>query len=584
MISAALSAVAVAAAYLIGAVPFGFLMVRWLKGIDVRTVGSGNIGATNAARALGFRYFWLILALDLAKGLLPTLGFPRAFEAVSGHPAPPDLAVLVAMATIIGHNWPVYLRFRGGKGVATSIGAMLALDWIAMLAAVGGFVGSFGVWRYVSLSSLAGAVVFAVVHFARVDHPWSREEFAMSLGTIAVVVLLFVRHRKNLGRIAAGTEPRVPLRGRGKAGGPGGRLAVGWLVVLVVVVGLVVAGSARLKALVRPEVLAIGQSTITQVDQAATGHQRVERLAFADGGRALVVTCPRYDRLLFYRVGRDDRLELAHDLELAGRPVAVCPLRDRVYVLERPPGDERHVQPGWLEAFDLDGQPAGPRRAVGFYPDDLAITPDGRRALVLCSGRAEGSDDRGAPALEVHDLSAPADAGPIGSLAFDGPRDDPARLSLSTTGAAAAVTLHGSNSVAAVDLSDPDHPRMLTRSSLPALDHPYPSRTQDDWILMPVASGSEAVGFSLAGFGSCVASTLPHDSGLEFSQYSSRSDPTRLGRLRLRSGRLGLSAVRPTAVAHSPERGLFAVANRAGSVHLIAVRSGGVALADRHGR
>ena len=209
----ALSAAAVLVAYLVGAVPFGYLLAKHLRGIDIRTVGSGNIGATNVGRVLGFRYFWLVFAFDLAKGLVPTWGFPRVVAALTGQPAPPELAVLVALASILGHNYPVYLKFKGGKGVATSLGAVLALDTVASLAAAGGFLACLAVSRYVSLSSLAGGGVFAAVYFSRVDRPWARDHRALSVLTVGLLAMLVVRHRKNLARIWAGTEPKV---GRGE--------------------------------------------------------------------------------------------------------------------------------------------------------------------------------------------------------------------------------------------------------------------------------------------------------------------------------------------------------------------------------
>jgi len=206
-----------------------------------------------------------------------------------------------------------------------------------------------------------------------------------------------------------------------------------------------------------------------------------------------------------------------------------------------------------------DERRPGRRRLL---PDDLALAPDGRHAFVLTSGRAEGSADRPAPALDVYELGAdPAHTRPAGRLTFEVQGDDPVRLALSATGRAGAVTLMGSNSVAAVDLSDPAGPRLIGRSPLASVEHPYPSRSQDDWIVMPVASGSESVVLPLAGFGECVASTLPHGSGLGLYQVSEQKP---LGRLRLRGGKLGLSETRPTALAYSPERALIAVANRAG--------------------
>jgi glycerol-3-phosphate acyltransferase PlsY len=132
------------------------------------------------------------------------------------------------------------------------------------------------------------------------------------------------------------------------------------------------------------------------------------------------------------------------------------------------------------------------------------------------------------------------------------------------------VTLAGSNAAASVDLDDPARPRLIGRAPLPEAEHPYPSRTAGDRIVMPVPSGSESVLLSLAGYGECVACTLPLGSGLELSQISSRRP---LGRLTLRSGAFGLSATRPIGLAYSAERGLIAVANRSGGLHLVAVRN-----------
>src|SRR5262245_57516327 len=155
MTANALALLAVLAAYLIGAIPFAYLVARGIKGIDIRTVGSGNVGATNVGRVMGFRYFLLVFGLDVLKGLLPTLGFPSGVAALAGREVP-SLGVLVALATILGHNFPIYLRFRGGKGVATSLGAMAALDPVASVMSAVGFATFLLVTQYVSLSSILG--------------------------------------------------------------------------------------------------------------------------------------------------------------------------------------------------------------------------------------------------------------------------------------------------------------------------------------------------------------------------------------------------------------------------------------------
>ncbi len=217
-ISAAIWGLAVLAAYLVGSIPFGYLVAYRVKGIDIRTVGSGNLGATNVGRILGFRYFLLVFVLDMLKGFLPTMGFPFLIEQLGGS-RQPDLPVVVALAAILGHTFPVYLKFRGGKGVATSVGAVLALDPISCAASVVAFGAALGLTRYVSLASLLGGLAFVTAHFAREAAPFNREHIAMSLFSIAVLVLLVVRHRGNVARIWAGTERRVSFRGRGGKSG-----------------------------------------------------------------------------------------------------------------------------------------------------------------------------------------------------------------------------------------------------------------------------------------------------------------------------------------------------------------------------
>lgn len=195
-------------AYLIGAIPFGLLTVRILKGIDVRTIGSGNIGATNVKRVLGTKGFVGVLILDALKGFLPPLGAPWLAAALGVDPVPHWLPVGAALAAIIGHNFPVYLGFKGGKGVATSLGAVLALDPLGALIAAGAFVFFLLTIRYMSLSSLLGALAFGVAWFARARPPFDAAHAPMSLFVLLAVAMMFVRHRANIGRLLAGTEPK----------------------------------------------------------------------------------------------------------------------------------------------------------------------------------------------------------------------------------------------------------------------------------------------------------------------------------------------------------------------------------------
>ena len=547
MQSLVLSSTLVLAAYLIGAIPFGYLIALWARGVDIRTVGSGNIGATNVGRVLGFRFFVPVFVLDLLKGFLPAYGFPRLAELVTGQ-GTPTVGVLTALAAIMGHNFPVYLRFRGGKGVATSLGALLALDMPAALSAAGGFAGSLLVTGYVSVSSLFGGVVFAVVHFARARAPFGRDQIAMTVLTVGLLILLFVRHRKNLARLRAGTEPKVPLFKRKKP--PEAKVA--WVLIVATAIAGAAAGLA-VQAAKRAE-LGLGPCTLVEVARVATGHQRAERLAFADRGRLLAVTCPRYDRVVLYRVTDDNSLVLHHDIALAGHPVALWPVEDRLYVLERPPGDARHLEPGFWETFDFQGRPIGSKHRVGFYPDDLAITPDRRHALVLSSGSAEGDPNKPPPALAV--IALGQDSGThrvVGHYKLNPRGQDPDRLVLSPSGQTAVVRLLGNDQTITLDLSDPVQPLAVEEAN---------RGTGKE-----LERETETVRLNLPALGECVVCTRPLVSGLDLYEAASMRP---LGRLDLR-GALNMSPTRPTGLAYSPKRSLIAVATRSGSVHLIAI-------------
>lgn len=190
-------------AYLIGAIPTSWLVARLVRGIDLREHGSGNLGATNAYRVLGWRPALPIFVVDIAKGWFPTAVFPL----YDGRPAP-EWALAFGAAAIIGHVWSVWVGFRGGKGVATSAGALLALA----PAAVG--IG-FAVWAiivfgtgYVSLGSIiVAALVPLLVAVLQGPGPvlW------LTVGLAAFVIWA---HRGNIRRLAAGTENRFGRRAR----------------------------------------------------------------------------------------------------------------------------------------------------------------------------------------------------------------------------------------------------------------------------------------------------------------------------------------------------------------------------------
>ena len=189
-----------------------------LPGLSTGSRGSISARSARATSArptsaglLGFRYFFLVFVLDMLKGFVPVLAISPALKALGMSP-PTDLPLLVALAAILGHNFPVYLRFKGGKGVATSLGALLALEPLSCAAAAVGFFVVFFLTRYVSLSSIAGALGFVAGHFLRINDPWNRSHIALSILSLTIAVLIIFRHHKNIGRIFQGTEPKVPLR------------------------------------------------------------------------------------------------------------------------------------------------------------------------------------------------------------------------------------------------------------------------------------------------------------------------------------------------------------------------------------
>jgi acyl-phosphate glycerol 3-phosphate acyltransferase len=192
----------VLAAYLVGGIPFGYLVAR-CRGVDIFRAGSGNIGATNVGRVLGARLGVLVFVADFAKGALPVfaarqLGFPATEQ------------VLVGLVAILGHMFPIYLRFRGGKGVATGAGVVTVLVPQAMVVALLVWVALAFAWHYVSLSSIGAAIALALAHIGFAADPWTGDEGALTAFCFAAVLLVIVRHRGNLARLLAGSENRIP--------------------------------------------------------------------------------------------------------------------------------------------------------------------------------------------------------------------------------------------------------------------------------------------------------------------------------------------------------------------------------------
>lgn len=195
--------------YLVGAIPFAWITARLVKGVDLRREGSGNVGATNAARALGTAWFVPIFAFDFLKGFAPVAWLAPWVARTWPCPVCPALEIslmaVCGVSALAGHLFPVYLHFKGGKGVATGAGVVFALSWIAGAAAAGVWAVAFLATRYVSLASVVGAIALPVAQWILVGEAVS---LALFVGIAAAIVW---RHLGNLRRIARGEEPKVRI-------------------------------------------------------------------------------------------------------------------------------------------------------------------------------------------------------------------------------------------------------------------------------------------------------------------------------------------------------------------------------------
>lgn len=184
-------------AYLLGSIPFGLLIVKNFCGIDIRSVGSGNIGATNVLRAAGPKLAAVVFAMDVVKGLIPTLAAKQLF------PGEAWIIVATGMAAIMGHTLSLFLRFKGGKGVATGLGVIIGLD--PRIAGIG-----FGIWllivaitKYISLASIIAAVSITTMMCLFHQH------IAYQIVVTFVAAFVIFKHRSNMVRLIQGKEPHI---------------------------------------------------------------------------------------------------------------------------------------------------------------------------------------------------------------------------------------------------------------------------------------------------------------------------------------------------------------------------------------
>jgi len=201
-------ALALPAAYLLGSIPFAFLAVRALRGVDLRTVGSGNVGATNAGRVLGRRWATAIYVLDAAKGAGAVL-FGRA---ISPEPA---LHAGCGLLAILGHVFPIWLGFRGGKGVATTTGVFAALVPLAFVISGGVWIAVAAATRFVSLASVALALALPIAVVALAPDEAFRSRLPVTALAATAGLFLIVAHVPNIRRVLAGTEPKIGGGARG---------------------------------------------------------------------------------------------------------------------------------------------------------------------------------------------------------------------------------------------------------------------------------------------------------------------------------------------------------------------------------
>jgi glycerol-3-phosphate acyltransferase PlsY len=196
------------AAYLLGSIPFGYLIVKLREGRDIRAAGSGNIGAANVTRTAGKAAGILTLLLDAAKGCVAVWLAARLTAGDAG------VMIAAALAAIVGHMFTIFLKFKGGKGVATGVGAFLPISWMAVLGALSVWVILVLAFRYVSLGSMLASLSLPILIYFLYDVPpggAAGSQMIVVLGAAAAAVLIVVKHHENIRRLIAGREPKLKL-------------------------------------------------------------------------------------------------------------------------------------------------------------------------------------------------------------------------------------------------------------------------------------------------------------------------------------------------------------------------------------
>jgi glycerol-3-phosphate acyltransferase PlsY len=194
-------------AYLIGSIPTALLVSRKFFGIDIRDYGSGNMGATNTFRVLGSRYGVMVMVIDICKGMVAVGLYTLLPFYIRNEFERTNFMVGLGLAAVIGHVFPIFANFKGGKGVATLFGMMLAMQPVVAVSCVGVFLFVLYLTRYVSLSAILGAMMLPIC----VLWIWNENEILYRVFTLLVAFLVILTHQKNIGRILRGVESRMPI-------------------------------------------------------------------------------------------------------------------------------------------------------------------------------------------------------------------------------------------------------------------------------------------------------------------------------------------------------------------------------------
>jgi len=194
-------------AYLIGSIPTALIVSRRFFGIDIRDYGSGNMGATNTFRVLGSRYGTIVMVMDIAKGIAAASLYNFIAYYHNNELERTNFMIGLGLAAVIGHIFPIFANFKGGKGVATLFGMLLALQPVIAVCCVGVFLLVLFLTRYVSLSSILGAIMLPV----SVLWIWNEHEVMYRIFAVLVGLLVVLTHQKNISRILRGIESRIPI-------------------------------------------------------------------------------------------------------------------------------------------------------------------------------------------------------------------------------------------------------------------------------------------------------------------------------------------------------------------------------------